>query len=412
MSNPDSVNSQLMDVALRIREMREIVGYSIPQMAEMTEVSVDLYREYESGRADLPFTFLHKCATVFGLEPSELLEGRTAKLSGYTVTRRGKGMVTANEDGITIQDMAPMFRKKLATPYWVTYEYDESLQNKPIHTVTHAGQEFDLVIKGAMRIRIGDNEEILREGDSIFYKSSTPHGMIAIDGCDCVFLSMIMAGDKTDTSLKLHTPNAKARRTDPLLCNDFVWGSEDENGALTGIHYENAHRYNFAFDTVDAIARKDPEKLAMVHIANDMTERRFTFKDMKDASSQCANYFKSLGIKRGDRVMLVLKRHYQFWFAILGLHKLGAVAIPATNQLVEHDFTYRFQAGGVSAILCTADGDTAHQVDLAEEISGMKLTKIMVGGKKDGWHDFDEEYGLFSRRYLRAENAPCGDDPC
>ena len=411
MSNPDSVNSQLMDVALRIREMREIVGYSIPQMAEMTEVSVDLYREYESGRADLPFTFLHKCATVFGLEPSELLEGRTAKLSGYTVTRRGKGMVTANEDGITIQDMAPMFRKKLATPYWVTYEYDESLQNKPIHTVTHAGQEFDLVIKGAMRIRIGDNEEILREGDSIFYKSSTPHGMIAIDGSDCVFLSMIMAGDKTDTSLKLHTPNAKARRTDPLLCNDFVWGSEDENGALTGIHYENAHRYNFAFDTVDAIARKDPEKLAMVHIANDMTERRFTFKDMKDASSQCANYFKSLGIKRGDRVMLVLKRHYQFWFAILGLHKLGAVAIPATNQLVEHDFTYRFQAGGVSAILCTADGDTAHQVDLAEEISGMKLTKIMVGGKKDGWHDFDEEYGLFSRRYLRAENAPCGDDP-
>ena len=411
MSNPDSVNSQLMDVALRIREMREIVGYSIPQMAEMTEVSVDLYREYESGRADLPFTFLHKCATVFGLEPSELLEGRTAKLSGYTVTRRGKGMVTANEDGITIQDMAPMFRKKLATPYWVTYEYDESLQNKPIHTVTHAGQEFDLVIKGAMRIRIGDNEEILREGDSIFYKSSTPHGMIAIDGSDCVFLSMIMAGDKTDTSLKLHTPNAKARRTDPLLCNDFVWGSEDENGALTGIHYENAHRYNFAFDTVDAIARKDPEKLAMVHIANDMTERRFTFKDMKDASSQCANYFKSLGIKRGDRVMLVLKRHYQFWFAILGLHKLGAVAIPATNQLVEHDFTYRFQAGGVSAILCTADGDTAHQVDLAEEISGMKLIKIMVGGKKDGWHDFDEEYGLFSRRYLRAENAPCGDDP-
>ena len=411
MSNPDSFNSQLMDVALRIREMREIVGYSIPQMAEMTEVSVDLYREYESGRADLPFTFLHKCATVFGLEPSELLEGRTAKLSGYTVTRRGKGMVTANEDGITIQDMAPMFRKKLATPYWVTYEYDESLQNKPIHTVTHAGQEFDLVIKGAMRIRIGDNEEILREGDSIFYKSSTPHGMIAIDGCDCVFLSMIMAGDKTDTSLKLHTPNAKARRTDPLLCNDFVWGSEDENGALTGIHYENAHRYNFAFDTVDAIARKDPEKLAMVHIANDMTERRFTFKDMKDASSQCANYFKSLGIKRGDRVMLVLKRHYQFWFAILGLHKLGAVAIPATNQLVEHDFTYRFQAGGVSAILCTADGDTAHQVDLAEEISGMKLIKIMVGGKKDGWHDFDEEYGLFSRRYLRAENAPCGDDP-
>ena len=410
MSNQNSA-SQLMDIAMRIRDMRDILGYTMEKMAELTGFSEEDYRLYESGTVDLPFTFLHKCAKVLGVEITVLLEGRSAKLTGYTVTRKGKGLVTASEDGITIQDMAPMFRKKLATPYWVTYQYSEELQDKPIHTTTHAGQEFDLVIKGAMRIRIGDNEEILREGDSIFYKSSTPHGMIAIDGCDCVFLSMIMAGDKTDTSLKLHTPNAKARRTDPLLCNDFVWGSEDENGALTGIHYENAHRYNFAFDTVDAIARKDPEKLAMVHIANDMTERRFTFKDMKDASSQCANYFKSLGIKRGDRVMLVLKRHYQFWFAMLGLHKLGAVAIPATNQLVEHDFTYRFQAGGVSAILCTADGDTAHQVDLAEEISGMKLTKIMVGGKKDGWHDFDEEYGLFSRRYLRAENAPCGDDP-
>ena len=121
---------------------------------------------------------------------------------------------------------------------------------------------------------------------------------------------------------------------------------------------------------MDGLARREPDKLAMVHVANDMTERRFTFKDMKDASSQAANYFTSLGVKRGDRVMLVLKRHYQFWFAILGLHKLGAIAIPATNQLMEHDFTYRFQAAGVSAIVCTADGDTAHQVDIAEADAG------------------------------------------
>jgi len=411
MSNPNSVNNQLMDVSQRIREMRGIVGYSIPTMAELTEITAEQYRLYESGTVDLPFTFMHKCAKVFGLELTELLEGRSAKLTGYTVTRNGKGMVTASEDGITIQDMAPLFRKKLATPYWVTYEYDETLQDKPIHTVTHAGQEFDLVIKGAMRIRIGENEEILREGDSIFYKSSTPHGMIAIDGQDCVFLSMIMADDKTDTALTHHTPNAKTRRTEPLLCNDFVWGSENEKGIMTGINYANTDRYNFAFDTVDAIARKDPNKLAMVHIANDMTERRFTFNDMKDASSQCANYFKSLGIKRGDRVMLVLKRHYQFWFAILGLHKLGAIAIPATNQLMEHDFTYRFKAGGVSAILCTADGDTAHQVELSEQVCGMSLNKILVGGSREGWHNFDEEYGLFSRRYVRTEDAPCGDDP-
>ena len=409
MTNQSTVN-QLMEIALRIREMREILGYSKQKMADLTEVSEETYRLYETGTVDLPFSFIHKCAKVFGLEITDLLEGHSAKLSGYTVTRRGKGLVTASEDGITIQDMAPMFRKKLATPYWVTYEYSPELQHLPIHTTTHTGQEFDLVIKGAMRIKVGDHEEVLREGDSIFYKSSTPHGMIAIDGQDCVFLAMIMADDTTDQPLYIGQ-SRKAKSGAPLLCEKFIHTDEDDRGALTNVKFMDEDSYNFAFDTVDAIARREPEKLAMVHIANDLTERRFTFKDIKDASSQAANYFKSLGIKRGDRVMLVLKRHYQFWFAILGLHKLGAIAIPATNQLVEHDFTYRFNAAGVSAVLCTADGDTAHQIELAEEVTGSKLTKVIVGGSREGWHNFDEEYGLFSRRYTRENDAPCGSDP-
>ena len=306
--------------------------------------------------------------------------------------------------------MAGFFHQKLATPYWVTYQYSPELQNQPIGTTTHAGQEFDLVIKGSMRVRVGDHEEVLREGDSIFYKSSIPHGMIAIDGSDCVFLAMVMASDKVDNALVIK-PHQESRKLPPLLCEHFVETHEDENGALRDLCFHHEDEYNFAFDTVDTIARRDPDKLAMVHIANDMTERRFTFKDIKDASSQCANYFTSLGIRRGDRVMLVLKRHYQFWFSILALHKLGAIAIPATNQLVEHDFTYRFQAAGVSAIICTGDGDTAHQAELAEEVAGIRLTKVIVGGSREGWHDFDAEYGLFSRRFLRAKDAPCGDDP-
>ena len=405
-----STASQLQEIALRIREMREILGYSMQKMAYLTEVSEDTYRTYESGSVDLPFTFMHKCAKVFGLEITDLLEGHSAKLSGYTVTRKGRGLVTASEDGITIQDMAPMFRKKLSTPYWVTYQYSPELQNLPIHTTTHTGQEFDLVIKGAMRIKVGDHEEILREGDSIFYKSSTPHGMIAIDGQDCVFLAMIMASDTTDKPLYIGQ-SRKAKVSQPLLCEKFVHTEEDARGALTDIRFMDEETYNFAFDTVDAIARREPDKLAMVHVANDMTERRFTFKDIKDASSQSANYFKSLGIKRGDRVMLVLKRHYQFWFAILGLHKLGAIAIPATNQLLAHDFSYRFKSADVGAILCTADGDTWRQVEMAQEETGMALTKIMVGGSRDGWHNFDEEFRLFSRRYTRENDAPCGNDP-
>ena len=409
MSNQNSAN-QLMDVAQRIRNMRDILGYSIPKMAELTEITEEQYRLYECGTADLPFTFMHKCAKAFGVEITVLLEGHSAKLSGYTITRKNKGLVTASEDGITIQDMAPMFRKKLATPYWVTYQYSEELQNQPISTTTHSGQEFDLVIKGSMRIRIGDREEVLREGDSIFFKSSRPHGMIAIDGQDCVFLAVIMASDTVDQPLFIGQ-SSKAMASRELLCSKFIHTQEDEKGALKSISFDNEEEYNFAFDTVDAIARREPDKLAMVHIANDMTERRFTYKNIKDASAQSANYFKSLGIKKGDKVMLVLKRHYQFWFAILGLHKLGAVAIPATNQLVAHDFSYRFQAAEVNAIVCTADGDTANQVDIAEAEVGMKLTKIMVGGSREGWHDYDNEYGLFSRRFIRDENAPKGSDP-
>ncbi len=364
MTNQTTTN-QLLEVAQRIREMRQIIGFTTKQMAEKTEVPEEEYLSYEAGTADLPFTFMHKCALTFGVELTDLLEGHSAKLSSYMVTRRGRGPVTASEDGITIQNMAALFRQKLATPYWVTYQYSEQLQHEPIHTTTHAGQEFDLVIKGAMRVRVGDHEEVLHEGDSIFYKSSTPHGMIAVDGQDCVFLAMIMAGSETEQAMvvaphKLPEPEAAPAASEeelPLLCEKFIRTTEDEKGSLRGIEFMRENEFNFAFDIVDGIARRDPEKLAMVHVANDMTERRFTFKDMKDASSQAANYFTSLGIKRGDRVMLVLKRHYQFWFAILGLHKLGAIAIPATNQLQAKDFSYRFNAADVRAILCTADGE-------------------------------------------------------
>ena len=408
--SPNTVNNQLMDIALRIRAMREISEYTTAEMAERIGIPEALYLQYERAEIDLPFTFIHKCAQIFDVELTDLLEGNSARLSSYTVTRRDRGLVTAAEDGITIQDMASKFRHKLATPYWVTYEYSERLQHEPIHTTTHAGQEFDLVFKGSMKVRVGEHVEVLHEGDSIFYNSSTPHGMIAIDGEDCTFLAMIMASNETDKVIK-PTPQ-RVRQAEPaLLCEKFVKPVEDENGILQSITFPNADSFNFAFDIVDGIARREPDKLAMVYVDNDGAERRFTFKDMKDASSQAANYFTSLGIKRGDRVMLVLKRHYQFWFSILGLHKLGAIAIPATNQLLEHDFSYRFDAAGVSAIVCTGDGDTAHQAELAEQSLGLELTKIIVGLPREGWHNFDEEYSLFSRRFRRRENSPCGEDP-
>ena len=403
------VNTQLLEMAFRIREMRGICGFTQEEMAQRTDTTLAEYRIYEAGGADLPFTFIHKCALAFGIGITDLLEGSSANLSSYTVTRRGEGQQTAKEPGIEIANLAPLFRNKLAEPYYCTYDYDEAQQRMPIHLTTHAGQEFDIVLSGQLKVQVGEHTEVLREGDSILYNSSTPHGMIAVGGEKCVFCAVVISGEKAD-EMAVRRSIVDARSSEEYVCKDFIDAVEDEHGALQSLSFPNAGRFNFAFDCVDAIAAKYPKKLAMLHLDRNKTERRFTFEDMSRASSRAANYFKALGVKRGDRVMLVLKRHYQFWFAILGLHKLGAVAIPATNQLQEHDFSYRFNAAGVSAILCTADGDTANQVDVAQKDSPSLRLKILVGGKREGWHDFDEEYAMYRSSFPRTEDAPAGDD--
>ena len=403
------VNSQLMEVAFRIREMRGICGFTEEEMAGRTDTTPEEYRAYEGGMADLPFTFIHKCSLAFGIGITDLLEGHSAHLSSYTVTRKGQGQQTAREPGIEISNLAPFFRNKLAEPYYVTYDYDEAQQHMPIHLTTHSGQEFDIILSGQLKVQVGEHTEVLGEGDSILYNSSTPHGMIAVGGKPCVFCAVVISGEKTDEKA-VRQSIVQARTSEEYVCKDFFRAVEDEHGVLQSLAFPNADKFNFAFDCVDAIAAKYPDKLAMLHLDRNKTERRFTFADMSRASSRAANYFKALGVKRGDRVMLVLKRHYQFWFAILGLHKLGAVAIPATNQLQEHDFSYRFNAAGVSAIVCTADGDTARQVELAEKDSPSLKLKIMAGGTREGWHSFDEEYPLYRSKYERTPDAPAGDD--
>ena len=402
--------NKLLEIAVRIKEMREIIGYSVEEMAQKTEVTREQYLIFEQGKEDLPFSFIHKCALAFDVEITDLLKGHSAHLSSYTVTRKGKGQQTVDEDGIQIQNLAPRFRSKIAEPYWVKYEYSADQQNRPIHTTTHSGQEYDLVISGSLKVQVGNNTEILHEGDSIYYDSGTPHGMIAVDGQDCLFLAVVLPGEDAEEQ-QVRESIVTARTMENLVSDKFVKTEEDENGLLKKIDFTNEDQFNFAFDIVDGIADAHPDKVAMVHIAKDGTERKFTFKDMKRASAQSANYFKSLGIKKGDRVMLVLKRHYQFWFAILGLHKLGAIAIPATCLLQEHDFEYRFNTAGVSAIVCTGDGDVAHQADMAAEKCPQLTTKILVGGRRDGWHDFDSEYELFTGKFDRTVDTPCGDDP-
>ncbi len=408
MENENTL-SRLAEVALRIKEMRNVMGYSVAEMATLAEVSEKEYIQYESGRIDLPFSFIHKCALVFGVEMTELLEGASANLSSYTVTRKGQGQSTAKEDGIDIKNLAPKFRDKIAQPYWVRYEYSKDQQDKPIHLTTHDGQEFDLVLSGSLKVQIGEHTEILNEGDSIYYNSSTPHGMIAIGGKDCVFCAVVLPGEDTKEETVLESI-VTAQKSGKLICEKFVKTEEDEAGCLKSIRFENEESFNFGFDIVDKIADKYPDKLAMLHVDREKTERRFTFKDIKKASNQCANYFHSLGIKKGDKVMLVLKRHYQFWFAMVALHKIGAVAIPATNQLKEHDFEYRYNAAGVKAIVCTADGDVAEIAERAAQKCPQVELKFLVGGEREGWRNFNAEYVRFSGKYDREENASAGND--
>ena len=410
MQSFGSTSSKIYEVAARIRELREIAGYTQEEMAQRTEVSPDMYRLYEEGQTDFPFTFIHKCALELGVEITDLMEGKSARLTGYTVTRKGMGEVTAKETGLEIRSLAPLFKRKIAEPYFVRYEYVPEQQSRPIHLTRHSGQEFDLILSGSLKVQVGEHTEVLHEGDSIYYDSSKPHGMIAVDGADCLFCAVVLPGDETE-ELEVRDTIVAAKQTEKLIYENFVTPQEDDKGLVTSLSFHNTEHFNFAFDIVDEMAKQKPDKLAMLHLDRFGNERRFTFRQIARDSSRAANYFKSLGIKKGDRVMLILRRHYQFWFCILGLHKLGAIPIPATNQLVEHDLTYRFNAAGVKCVVATGVGEVAGQIDLAMKDSPTVEYRIMVDGHREGWRNFDEEYRMFSSAFPRTEDAPGGDDP-
>ena len=410
-----ALDYKIQEMAARIRELREIVGYTPEDMAVKTGVSVEEYLQCETGRCDLNFAFIYRCASALNVNVTDIIEGYSPKLKSFTVTRRGQGQQIAQAHGMTYYNLAYAFQNRIAEPLYVRSVYDPAAQQQDIELTSHDGQELDVVVEGQLMVQIGEHREVLGPGDSIYFDSETPHGMIAVGGQDCVFYAIVLnptgepIPELEPTRAIVDTPAAK-RDDSGRIYKNYVDVEENENGTPTSITFKNTEKFNFAFDLVDELASKQPDKLAMLHVSRDHEEHRFTFKDMKKASNQCANYFKSLGIKKGDRVMLILKRHYQFWFAMLGLNKLGAIAIPAPNQLLEHDIEYRFNAAGVSAVLCTADGDVAAQVELAAEKCPTLKHKLMVNGSREGWRTFDEEYTLYSTHYNRTKDAPGGDD--
>ncbi len=407
----------LKEVAGRIKDLREAKGYSQEELAKLTGVSLEDYIILEQGETDFSFTFIYKCAKACDVEVVDIIEGTSTTLTSFNITRKGEGMKIVKKKGYVYNNLAPKFKDKLAEPFLVRFPYLEEEQNVPIKLSSHNGQEFDVIVKGSLKVQVGKHVEILNEGDSIFYNSQIPHGMIAVSEGGCEFHAVVLnpqdglVNEEYPEGLYVAPKAPVAEKEEKASVADkFIESFYDANGVFNGIRFMNEDKFNFAFDCVDEIAAKSPDKLAMMWVGNDKSERRFTFSDMKKYSAKTANYFESLGIKRGDTVMLVLKRHYQFWFCMLALHKIGAIAIPATNQLVEHDFTYRYKAAKVKAIVCTADGDVSVEAEkAAAEFPGM--IKVLVGGEKDGWHNFNVEMERFSTHFYRNENSPCGDDP-
>ncbi len=405
------LGDKLKGISERIRGLREIIGLTEDEMAERTGVTREEYIDLEAGNADFSFTFIYKCAKCFGVNVTDIIEGQSPKLTTFSVTRKGDGMQIVRRKGFVYNSLASLFKNRMAEPFLVKAPYFEEEQDKDIKLSTHEGQEIDIILKGSLKVQVGEHIETLNEGDTVYYDSSVPHGMIAVGGEPCEFYAIVLAENgreaiyNADANSELKKPVASRVyvNKDKCVIDDFITTTVDDNGVVKTIDFENEESFNFAFDVVDRIAQKTPDKLAMIYLSNDKQERRFTFEDMRKYSAMTANYFKSQGIKKGDRVMLVLKRHYQFWFSILALHKIGAIVIPATNQLMKHDFDYRFKAAGISAIVCTSDGVVAQEIEKSIDENKFDIKKIIVGESRKGWLDFNKGIESCSDVFNRPE---------
>jgi len=159
--------------------------------------------------------------------------------------------------------------------------------------------------------------------------------------------------------------------------------------------------FNFGYDVVDRLAQERPDQPALVWCDEAGREATFTFAEIKYYSDKTANYLQSLGIGKGDPVMLILKRRYQFWFCLIALHKLGAIAIPATHLLKKKDLVYRTNAADIKAIIAVNEEMLLAEVDAAAPDSPTLQHRIVIEGTRDGWLDFDAGLEAASAEFTR-----------
>lgn len=183
---------EIKEVAKRLKGLREILGISIDEMCKLLEISENDYLKSENGESDFSFTFLYKCAKKFDISIAELISGETPKLSHYEIVRKNTGFPITRRKGFSYQHLAILMKDKTSEPFKIVAPFIENEKEIPLNT--HEGQEFNYILKGSLKIQIGDHIEILNEGDSIYYNSAEPHGMIATNEEACEFLAIVMMG--------------------------------------------------------------------------------------------------------------------------------------------------------------------------------------------------------------------------
>ena len=184
------MNEQIKQIAERLAGLRDALEISPEEIAQVCHLTPEQYLELESGNVDISVSVLHQISQAYGVELTTLMFGDEPKMSSYFITRKGKGVAVERTKAYKYQSLASGFRNRIADPFIVTVE--PKPEDTPMYYNTHNGQEFNLVIEGRLLLSVNGKELVLNEGDSIYFDSSLPHGMKALDGQTVKFLAVIM----------------------------------------------------------------------------------------------------------------------------------------------------------------------------------------------------------------------------
>lgn len=189
----------------------------------------------------------------------------------------------------------------------------------------------------------------------------------------------------------------------------YVTETFDSEGHLKSYKINEGVDFNFGYDFIDVMAKEEPDRLALLYVSDKGDEKRISYKELSLMSDKVASFLLSLGIKKGDKVMLVLKRHYEYWYSYIALCKIGAVAIPATYQLQDKDYVYRFAAADVRCVIATSDTEVVSHIENAcKEVKAPDFL-VMARGERDGWYSFDQGVGS-APEFVKPSDLPKNED--